>query len=199
VSRWTMTTRVRGVSLTLGLVGVVFGGVSCRGDEVAAPSSHDVPEAGPALASASTTALAFYQVSGGSYHTCGVTTDRHIYCWGRGSEGQRGDGTTTLVSSTAAPVVGTLRFQDVSAGDTHTCGVTTDYRVYCWGFNYDGQLGDGTTTGHLEPVLVAGGRRFRQVAAGWGHTCAVTYPDERAYCWGRNVAGALGDAPKARG
>jgi alpha-tubulin suppressor-like RCC1 family protein len=198
VSRWTMTTWVRGLSLTLWLVSVVLSGVSCRGDDVVAPSNHDVPEAGPAHATASTTALALYQVSGGYYHTCGVTTDSHAYCWGRGDVGQRGDGTNTFLRPTPAPVVGTLRFRHVSAGGYHTCGVTTDYRVYCWGSNYEGQLGDGTTTDRPEPVPIAGGRQFRQVAAGAHFTCAVSYPDERAYCWGHNTEGELGDGTQTQ-
>jgi regulator of chromosome condensation (RCC1) repeat-containing protein/Regulator of Chromosome Condensation (RCC1) repeat protein len=194
-----MRTRVRGVSLTLGLVGAVLGGVSCRGDDTLAPSSPDIPEAGPAFATASTTALAFYQLSGGNYHTCGVTTDNRAYCWGTGDAGERGDGTNTWLRPAPAPVIGTLRFQQVSAGSAHTCGVTTDYRAYCWGLNYEGQLGDGSKGPYPStPSPVAGGLRFRQVSAGAGFTCAVSYPDERAYCWGRNLEGELGDGTQTR-
>jgi alpha-tubulin suppressor-like RCC1 family protein len=71
--------------------------------------------------------------------------------------------------------------------------VTTDYRAYCWGRNESGQLGDGTITDRLAPVLVAGGRQFRQLDAGTSHTCGVTYTDRKAYCWGSNGSGELGD------
>jgi alpha-tubulin suppressor-like RCC1 family protein len=87
----------------------------------------------------------------------------------------------------------TLRFRQVSAALSHTCAVTTDYRVYCWGSNADGSLGDGTETDRLSPVPVVGGLRFRQVDGGDEHTCAVTYPDNRAYCWGYNAEGGLGN------
>lgn len=193
-----MRTRVRGAGLALWLGSVVLSGVSCRGDDVVAPSNDDAPEPGQALASASTTALALVQVSGGAYHTCGVTTDGRAYCWGRNLEGQLGDGTNTFLRPRPAPVAGTLRFRHVSAGHSHTCGVTMDYRVYCWGFNHNGQLGDGTTTWRSDPVPVAGGLRFRQVAAGFLHTCALTYPDERAYCWGENAGGELGDGTRTQ-
>jgi alpha-tubulin suppressor-like RCC1 family protein len=87
-----------------------------------------------------------------------------------------------------------LSFSQLSAGLDHfSCGVTTDDRAYCWGSNYNGQLGDGTTvTARLTPVAVATTLRFRQVSAGWGHACGVT-ADNRAYCWGSNGVGALGD------
>ena len=76
-----------------------------------------------------------------------------------------------------------LAFRQVSAGDAHTCGVTTDDRAYCWGINDFGQLGDGTTTERLRPVPVADGHRFRQVMAAVLSTCGVTTTN-RLYCWG---------------
>jgi len=89
----------------------------------------------------------------------------------------------------------------MSAGGSHTCGVTTDDQAYCWGFSEFGQL--GTTDGLEEcghggetcsprPLPVAGGLRFRQVSAGWGHTCGIT-TEYLAYCWGLNWTGNLGD------
>jgi alpha-tubulin suppressor-like RCC1 family protein len=74
--------------------------------------------------------------------------------------------------------------------------VTTDYRAYCWGANERGELGDGTTTQRLTPVPVGGGLRFRQVETNLVHTCGVTYPDNRAYCWGSNSEGELGNGPR---
>jgi alpha-tubulin suppressor-like RCC1 family protein len=132
-------------------------------------------------------------VSAGGFHTCGVTTSDLAYCWGRNSEGQLGDGTTTGRRLTPVAVAGGLRFRQVSAdGFGYTCGVTTDNQAFCWGNNFYGQLGDGTTTTRLTPVAVAGGLRFRQVSAGAAHTCGVT-TDDRAYCWGFNQVGQLGD------
>ncbi len=76
-----------------------------------------------------------------------------------------------------------MAFRQVSAGDAHTCGVTTDDRAYCWGINDFGQLGDGTITERVRPVPVAGGHRFRQVMATVLSTCGVTNTN-RLYCWG---------------
>ena len=169
--------------------------LGCREDT----TSPTAPETAPVLATAAS-ALAFYQVSAGGNHTCGVTTDNRAYCWGAAFNGQLGNGTTTWRLRPVA-VAGTLRFRQVSAAANHTCAVTTDYRAYCWGSNTDGKLGDGTETDRLRPVPVAGGLRFRQVDGGDDQTCAVTYPDNRAYCWGYHAEGGLGDGtfqPRAR-
>jgi alpha-tubulin suppressor-like RCC1 family protein len=175
-------------SLTLLLLG---GATGCR-DEAAAPTG---PAAEPAAATAAAAAgLSFRLVSAGSDHTCGVTTTDQAYCWGyngfSGAGGQLGDGTTIRRLKPVA-VSGGLRFSQVSAGVNHTCGVTTDYRAYCWGRNDYGQLGDGTTESRLTPVAVAGGRRFRVVSAGNFHTCGITRADV-LFCWGTDRYGVLG-------
>jgi alpha-tubulin suppressor-like RCC1 family protein len=161
--------------------------VSCREDT----GSPTAPAPGPEVATTATTALAFWQVSGGEFHTCGVTTDGRAYCWGANG-GTLGDGTTVDRFAPAA-VLGGLQFRHVSAGGSqHTCGVTTDHHAYCWGLNHLGQLGDGTTILRSVPVPVVGGHQFRQVSAGLDYACGITYPDNQAYCWGRNDYGQLG-------
>jgi alpha-tubulin suppressor-like RCC1 family protein len=102
------------------------------------------------------------QVSGvgpGGIHTCAVTTGDRAYCWGDNSSGQLGDGTTATRLAPVA-VAGGLQINGVGAGHGgftgHTCGLTTGDRAYCWGSNFVGQLGDGTTTDRLTPVAVAG-------------------------------------------
>ena len=96
----------------------------------------------------------------------------------------------------AATAAAALSFRQVSAGGRHSCGVTTADRAYCWGFNAEGQLGDGTTAARFLPVAVLGGLRFRQVNVGYDHSCGVT-TDDRAFCWGRNDRGQLGDGTTA--
>ena len=71
-------------------------------------------------------------------------------------------------------------FRQLSTGDNHSCGVTTDSLAYCWGDNHYGQLGDGTTTSRLAPVAVRGGLRFRNVKAGSSHSCGIA-GDGRAF------------------
>src|SRR5437667_86445 len=84
-------------------------------------------------------------------------------------------------------------FAKMSAGGAGTCGVTAGGAAYCWGSNFSGQLGDGTTTDRSSPVLVAGSVSFAAVrAAGNAFTCGVT-SGGAAYCWGNNIYGQLGD------
>ncbi|UCG85728.1 MAG: hypothetical protein JSW71_17685 [Gemmatimonadota bacterium] len=137
----------------------------------------------------------------GSGHFCGLTADGAAYCWGYNGEGQLGDGTTESsitrvtgdrVEITFKAVAGAHRFTTISVGDQHTCGITVDGAAYCWGGNFEGQLGDGTTENRLVPTAVSGAHTFMTVDAGSAHTCALA-SDGTAYCWGENRQGELGD------
>jgi alpha-tubulin suppressor-like RCC1 family protein len=98
-------------------------------------------------------------------------------------------------------VSGGLRFAIVEAGTRHTCGVTVENTAYCWGQEFQGELGDGPpaipnpTSADLiraTPSRVAGGLAFTAVSAGaLGHSCGLT-ADHRTFCWGANDFGQLG-------
>ena len=90
-------------------------------------------------------------------HTCGVTNGGKAFCWGGNYSGELGDGTTST-RMTPVAVRGGLLFSQLSSHGYHTCGVTADVGVgYCWGSNYNGQVGDATTTSpRLTPTRVAG-------------------------------------------
>jgi alpha-tubulin suppressor-like RCC1 family protein len=80
-------------------------------------------------------------------------------------------------------VVGGLHFAALSAGGNHTCGITSEGKAYCWGANYWGQVGDGTTQPRPFPVAVVA------ISAGAnGHTCGVTVGGG-VFCWGGNGPG----------
>ncbi len=80
----------------------------------------------------------------------------------------------------------------ISGGWGHTCALLADNTVRCWGDNFDGQLGDGTTTDRPIPVRVSGISTATAISAGGDHTCALL-ADHTVRCWGDNFDGQLGD------
>ncbi|NUP06570.1 MAG: hypothetical protein HOW73_10980 [Polyangiaceae bacterium] len=132
-------------------------------------------------------------VTAGLYHTCALTTAGAAYCWGSGSSGEVGTGDPTILGSpTPFQVVGGLTFSQISAGGSHTCGITPTGALYCWGGNFNGAVGDGTTTNRFAPVPVAEGSTFLDVATSLWATCAVR-SDNAVLCWGENAQGELGN------
>lgn len=137
----------------------------------------------------------FTSLIAGGAHTCGLTATGAAYCWGSNSSGQFGNGDVVFTPhGTPLQVATATPFLELAAGEWHTCGLTTEQTVYCWGVNSHGQLGNGGGTG-IQPVptLVGGGdNTFVTIATGSWHTCAIDSGNS-AYCWGRNDYGQVGD------
>jgi alpha-tubulin suppressor-like RCC1 family protein len=162
------------------------------GDNTVADSAVPVNIMG-VLASKTVTALAV-----GDEHSCAVVAGQ-IYCWGRNGHGQLGNNSTTD-SSAPAPVDtnGVLAGKTVTtitAGETHSCGVA-EGRAYCWGSNSAGQLGNDSVVDSAVPVAVEtsgvlAGKAVTAITAGYRHSCAVA--DGKAYCWGSDSYGQLGN------
>jgi len=125
-------------------------------------------------------------VDAGSYHTCAVTTAGGVKCWGRNDHGQLGDETSGTNRTTPVDVSGlTTGVATIGLGHEHSCAVTTPGgALKCWGWNGDGQVGDGTTANRLTPVTVSGlASNVAAVGPGGRHTCAVTTAGG-VKCWG---------------
>ena len=137
--------------------------------------------------------LFFRHVSLGISHACGVTTDNLVYFWGYNFKGELGDSTTTRRLK-PVPVYGGRHYRLVRGGNQHTCAVTTGSETYCWGSNLFGELGVGSSTikRRLIPVKVIGGLTFQEISGRNFHVCGLTGAG-KAYCWGLNEDGRLGD------
>ncbi len=132
-------------------------------------------------------------ITAGWRDTCAVTTGGGAKCWGNNHDGQLGDG-TDIDRNTPQDVVGLLaKVTAIRVGERHTCALTVEGGVKCWGNNHDGQLGDGTRKDKVTPVDVKGlTSGVTAIAAGWRHTCALTAAGS-VTCWGNNHDGQLGD------
>jgi alpha-tubulin suppressor-like RCC1 family protein len=169
--------------------------------------------------------LSVYTMAVGYSHACAIIkkhfpllNDHYlpkIKCWGKNDNGQLGDG--TLVNRLSPVDVlnidgrSDLSAETLAAGKDHTCGLSTGGRIFCWGSNDSGQLGDGSTVDKEYPVLLEGFIGSYLVAGG-DHTCSIggltvpvlstptysppTYGVEQSreiWCWGSNKYGQLGD------
>ncbi|OLD64987.1 MAG: hypothetical protein AUI47_03400, partial [Acidobacteria bacterium 13_1_40CM_2_68_5] len=154
------------------------------------PVTWTVPPAMPAVLGA------------GLYHSLGAVRS-DSYSWGRNADGQLGDGTTTDRSS-PVPVQGApapaLPFQQptLAAGAYHSLEVDNNTgNLYAWGYNGDGELGNGTTTRALSATQVPGFTAGGPVAAGDFHSVARK-TDGTVWAWGANDFGQLGNGTTTR-
>jgi alpha-tubulin suppressor-like RCC1 family protein len=144
--------------------------------------------------------LLFSSISAGVNHTCAVSQASKVYCWGRNDRAQlgfNGDGSrkpnsvAKLLVPTAVPT--DLLFSSVSAGMFHTCALTKEGKAYCWGGNFNGEIGsDFGETETATPLAVKGKLVFTSIYAGRTQSCGLIASSE-AYCWGSNRAGQFGD------
>ncbi|HEX2080932.1 MAG TPA: hypothetical protein VHG08_24730, partial [Longimicrobium sp.] len=126
------------------------------------------------------------RVASGSRHVCGLDGQGALYCWGRNWFGQLGGASGRDGSPRLARVPDLPPLRAVTGGDEHTCGVARSGGAFCWGRNFNGQLGGGTWR-EDGLTAVAGGLEWSALAAGYGHTCGVT-PAGVLYCWGSGLA-----------
>jgi len=147
------------------------------------------------------------QLAAGDSHTCALLSTGNVKCWGLGSSGQLGYGSSATIGDNEAISTGAFAnvggaVAEVVAGALHTCVRLTAGPVRCFGAGANGRLGYGNTNDIGDdagedpanfPALSLGGVAVAQLTAGGAHTCA-RFTDGTARCWGANASGQLGRA-----
>lgn len=140
-------------------------------------------------------------VAAGSYHSLALTSDGLLFAWGSNAAGELGNNSTTN-SSVPTPVdmTGVLAGKtivQIAAGQSCSAVLDSNGKVYAWGSNTNGRLGDGTTTDSHVPVAVdtsgvLSGKVVSQLSLGSSHSLVMT-SDGMLFAWGSNGRGQLGN------
>ena len=129
----------------------------------------------------------------GGDHACALTKAGAVECWGNNLFGQLGTGTTDSSDIPVAVSGLTSGVRAIGAGGSDTCALLRNRAVECWGYNGDGELGDGTHRYRSVPTPVTGlTGGFAAIAVGTYHSCAQL-ESGAIKCWGSNDSGDLGD------
>lgn len=185
------------------------GAYGVLGSDDTDPLGDDPGEAGPGLPRVLLDSPVT-DVAVGSTHACAVTSGG-VRCWGNMADGRlgvptSGDGYLGVTPGEMAALLPVelgagVVARDVAVGATHSCALTVDGKVKCWGANTVGALGLGDTNargddagemGDALPFVDVGGfvGRIESNASG-SHTCAW-FESGRVKCWGSNGTGQLG-------
>jgi len=125
-------------------------------------------------------------------YTLGIKTDGTLYAWGLNTSGILGDSTLATTVTRSSPVqVGTSSWLSVSTMNNSVIAIRSDYTMWAWGKNDQGQLGQGDTASRSSPVQI-GTSSWTQVSVGVSSAVAIKL-DSTLFTWGLNTSGQLGD------
>nr|MBP9706659.1 hypothetical protein [Oligoflexales bacterium] len=151
--------------------------------------------------------MRFIDVAIGEKHACGLGINGLAYCWGQNTNGQLGVDAATEVAINAyaykpqyaVNVPASEKFIALTAGSLHSCGLNQDGKIFCWGSNSHGQIGNnGVGVGNDQETALqislgeAPSAYYLQVKAAGQHSCAL-HINGKVYCWGRGDSGEIGD------
>ncbi|MES1204809.1 MAG: hypothetical protein ABUS79_02625 [Pseudomonadota bacterium] len=143
-----------------------------------------------------TTPIGGRMIWANGWHSC-ANEGPLLYCWGRNTDGEIGDG-TTVNAKTRHPVMKISDPVAVGLGQVASCVCDQAEKAWCWGGNVEGQLGIGAASvSSPTPVQVHGIDNCVQIAGGASHSCAVHGPDGSVSCWGANNTGQAGQPASA--
>lgn len=131
-------------------------------------------------------------IAAGQGHVCGIRAPGTLWCWGRNTDGQLGQGPGAEVQLRTPTRVGTESdWIAVDVGQATTCGLRADGSMWCFGDNGFGQVGTAPSSGVTTPRRVGADTGWVEVKTDTFHTCARK-ADGSLWCFGRNVEGQLG-------
>ena len=142
------------------------------------------------------------KIAAGQGHSLALTDDGMVYTWGRNDTGQLGNNATTdVMLPVTVTVTGTpmsnKTIVEIASGARHSLAIDSSGKVYAWGHNGSGQLGNNLTVNALTPVAVQApaDKNIIQVSgSGWlGASSSALASDGTVYSWGRGFDGQLGD------
>ncbi len=131
------------------------------------------------------------QLSAGGMHTCAILTNGTLHCWGKGSNGLLGNGSTGDKNQPVL-VPGLSQISRVAGGQTHTCAIQSDGTLWCWGKNTSGEIGVGTQDVEYKTPQLVPIDPVKDICLGNSHTCALRV-DNSVECWGMNTYGQVGN------
>jgi uncharacterized repeat protein (TIGR02543 family) len=143
------------------------------------------------------------QIALGGYHSSALTSEGRLFIWGSNEYGQLGDG-LTIDKTLPADITGRFdlnageKITQMSLGKSHSSALTSGGRLFTWGYNYNGQLGDGTTANKSLPTEITSnfdlitGDTLMEVCLSYAYSLAKT-SEGRIFTWGHNLFGQLGD------
>jgi alpha-tubulin suppressor-like RCC1 family protein len=181
-----------------------WGDISNAGTGSATNTKSNVPVAVDTSGALAGKTIAKLAIS--SQHTCALTTDNNIVCWGFNYSGELGNGETYSGSVTSPVVVnqtGVLAnktITDLLTMDGVTCAIA-DGGAYCWGHASGGELGTGDPVDSYSDVPVAvdtstglGGKVVIKMVASLAYSICALTSDSGVYCWGNNDFGLSGNS-----
>jgi alpha-tubulin suppressor-like RCC1 family protein len=135
----------------------------------------------------------FVDLAAGHRAVCGRKNNGTVWCWGNNSYGQLGDGTNANRSSPVQMQTINDAIDVAVPGFYKTCVLRADRSLWCMGRNYQGQLGDGSTTNRSTPTRVSGLTNVVLLARGpTGYSMMATTTANETYSWGYGGLGGLG-------
>src|SRR5471032_1691785 len=186
-----LTSAVKGSNISVGTTGIVTG-------KAVGPDTVTATVGTVTGSTAVTVNAPWRAVAAGGSHTVARKADGTLLSWGSNQWGQLGDGTnidrlSPVQVQVTAPTSGTVSpWTVIAAGEYHTVALRADGSLWAWGYNQNGQLGDGTLTPRNVPTRIGTGTAWVSIAAGKSHTIAIDKTGV-LWAWGRNFNGQLGD------